>query len=292
MNRLVEALHSGRVLVMDGAMGTELQRRGLTESEPPEQWNLFHPEQVARVHGAYLDAGAEVLVTNTFQANPEALGKHGLGNRIEEIWQAALSLARNARNSAPFVLADIGPTAHLTAAMRTSICNFGRTADGFLFETWPAEPAVMEMLLPTNQLELKPRLPLLVSFTFRKTAHASKLTAAAAQALQHARARMLFGKPLGALGANCGRDIDMDDLLEIVRAYREETDLPIFIRPNAGTPRRTAAGWEYPRSPEEMADKLWPLLEAGVTMVGGCCGTTPVHIAAFRGVVDEWNARK
>jgi methionine synthase I (cobalamin-dependent) len=103
-----------------------------------------------------------------------------------------------------------------------------------------------------------------------------------------------------ALGANCGREIDMDDMLDIVRAYREETELPLLIRPNAGSPRYNEDRWKhqrspqylYPRSPQYLADKLWPLLEAGVTMVGGCCGTTPAHIAAMRRVVDEWNAQR
>jgi 5-methyltetrahydrofolate--homocysteine methyltransferase len=292
MNRLVEALHSGRVLVMDGAMGTELQRLGLRDGECSALWNITHPEQVAAVHAAYLEAGAEVLLTNTFMATPEGLVPHGLQQRIDEIWTAALANTRAFHDPKPMVLADIGPCSNLTPRLRSVIQHYGRTADGHLFETWSAEPAVARAVMPASQVELRPRLPLLVSFAYHRSMSAHELTASARDVAEVAEVRMLFGKPIAALGANCGRDIDMDDLLEIVRVYREHTDLPLFIRPNAGTPKRTASGWQYPRSPEYMADKLWPLLEAGVTMVGGCCGTTPAHIAAFRRVVDEWNAKR
>jgi 5-methyltetrahydrofolate--homocysteine methyltransferase len=93
---------------------------------------------------------------------------------------------------------------------------------------------------------------------------------------------------IAALGVNCGRDIGMAETIEIIRRYRRVTELPLFARPNAGTP---VAGCQYPRTASEMAERLPELLEAGVSMVGGCCGTTPAHIAAFRPIVDEWNAR-
>jgi len=97
---------------------------------------------------------------------------------------------------------------------------------------------------------------------------------------------------VAALGVNCGRDIGMDDVIEIVRRYRTVTDLPLFARPNAGTPIRQDDRWIYPQTPAMMAARLPELLDAGVSMVGGCCGTTPEHIAAFRTVIDEWNARR
>src|SRR5207253_3341171 len=94
MPSLLDALHSDKVLLMDGAMGTELQRAGLKDGECGEQWNLIHPERVRAIHGAYQRAGAECFLTNTFQSNPTNLRKHGLDNDLEEINQAALSLAR------------------------------------------------------------------------------------------------------------------------------------------------------------------------------------------------------
>src|SRR2546421_9291705 len=108
MNRLLEALHSGRVLLMDGAMGTELQRRGLADNEPPELWNLTHPERVRAIHRAYVEAGAEVLLTNTFQASEANLVGRGLVQQFFDIWNAGVDLAR-ASTIPPFIMVSLGP---------------------------------------------------------------------------------------------------------------------------------------------------------------------------------------
>jgi 5-methyltetrahydrofolate--homocysteine methyltransferase len=283
MSRLVEALHSGHVLLMDGAMGTELQRLGMQDGECSALFNLTHPEEVCAVHAAYLEAGAEVLVTNTFLANPESLHLYGLADRFAAIWHAALTNARLFIDSAPIVLADIGP---FVGGLQDVLVAHCQSADGLLLETWDSSQGNGTTRWIAVANDLGPQLPLLIAYTYQRhdvqwRAVADQCAKFAAEALQPS-----------AVGVNCGAGIGMDELLEIVHIYRHVTDLPIFIRPNAGTPRRTASGWEYPRSPEYMADKLWPLLEAGVTMVGGCCGTTPAHIAAFRQVVDKWNGRR
>jgi methionine synthase I (cobalamin-dependent) len=97
---------------------------------------------------------------------------------------------------------------------------------------------------------------------------------------------------VAALGVNCGRDLGMDEVVEIIRRYLVVTNQPFFARPNAGTPIRLGERWVYPHDPETRQGRLPELLEAGVAMVGGCCGTTPQTIAAFRPVVDRWNARR
>ncbi len=294
MSRLVEALQSGRVLLMDGAMGTELQRLGLPDGECPALWNLTHPEQVASVHAAYLEAGAEILLTNTFLANGETLAGYGLEHRIAEIWGAALAIARAFAAPTPLVLADVGPFSGCYSRQCREVVHLARSADGLLLETWTAGQArATGRWLAAANLEATggPGLPLLISFTFADEPSLSLEAAAKACADLATTGLRSRGLEAAALGANCGRDIGLDDLLAIVLVYRQESDLPIFVRPNAGTPRRTASGWVYPRSPAQMADQLGALLEAGVTMVGGCCGTTPAHIAACRRVIDQWNAR-
>lgn len=305
MSRLIEALHSGRVLLMDGAMGTELQRLGLADPVPEraiderdyqiqlpersEAWNLRNPERVCSIHRAYLEAGAEVLLTNTFQANPNVC--HQAGLLIREVWEAALRHARFFGGPPPFVLADVGPVVEPgepirirrggnEEAVQLDLC---RRADGLLLETFNACNPIGCAVATIDETG-GPKPPLLLSFAFTGDSPTRR-----SEAVDCAHVAKLLGA--SALGANCGAEMDIDDLLEIVQVYRRHTELPLFVRPNAGTPERTASGWEYPRSPEYMADKLWPLLEAGVTMVGGCCGTTPAHIAAFRRVVDEWNRR-
>src|SRR6516162_7177318 len=136
MSRLLQALHSGRVLLMDGAMGTELQRRGLKDGEPPELWNLTHPEEVRAVHRAYVEAGAEILVTNTFQADPASLQRRGLKRRMKAIWDSALKHARSARKARPIVLADVGPCEMGNTVRYGALLDTCRRADGLLLETW------------------------------------------------------------------------------------------------------------------------------------------------------------
>jgi methionine synthase I (cobalamin-dependent) len=96
---------------------------------------------------------------------------------------------------------------------------------------------------------------------------------------------------VAALGVNCGRDMAMPQILEVVEAYHVASWRRVFVRPNAGTPKDVEGRWIYPHTPEYMASWLPELLEAGVSMVGGCCGTTPAHIAAFRPIIEEWNRR-
>jgi methionine synthase I (cobalamin-dependent) len=296
----LRALRSGKVLLMDGAMGTELQRLH----------NSNGVDLALQVHSAYTAAGAEVVLTNTFQANPSA----------HEQWQHAIQTARRARPRARFVLADIGPIDKLTRALAAAALASCWTADGILLETWSSLPALRTLA----RARTRSSPPLLVSFTFLHAAHDELMTFAGATPEACARAAQRCGA--AAIGANCGKEIDMDDMLEIVQRYREACDLPIFVRPNAGTPKpsRTGhsplppgeglgvravgrqprrflpnpqplswgergAGWRYPRTPKAMAAWLPALLGAGVRMIGGCCGTTPDHIRAFRAVVDAWN---
>jgi 5-methyltetrahydrofolate--homocysteine methyltransferase len=277
---------------MDGAMGTELERAGARTGECYEQWNLTEPEKVRAIHQAYADAGAEVLLTNTFQANPVALARHDLQDRLEDINSKAITLARSVVRAKPFVVASIGPVdganapdnvPNADALDRTVRSLLG--ADALLLETWSSPLALWAVQYGCRCARELADLPILLSLTYRyqRTPTRSLWTLSghppewfAFQAKQNG---------VAALGVNCGRDMGMDEVIEIVRRYRQVTDLPLFARPNAGTPRRDDDRWIYPLTPEPMAARLPELLEAGATMVGGCCGTTPAHIAAFRPIL-------
>jgi 5-methyltetrahydrofolate--homocysteine methyltransferase len=282
MPHLWEALHSGRVLLMDGAMGTELQRAGIRDDECYEGWNLTRPDTVRAIHQAYVDAGARCLLTNTFQANPTALGRHGLHHQLTAINRAAVEIARSVRGPAPFVLGDIGPFAPSSLDTACQLVESLGAADGLLLETCSDLNNLATVLKACRSVRPGESLPVLFSLTFRRTATGH---------LPEAYARSVRSDGLTALGVNCGREIGMDEVIKIVRRYRQVTDLPLFARPNAGTPTRIGGQWHYPHTPEQMAARLPAVLEAGVAMVGGCCGTTPEHIAAFRPVIDDWNAR-
>ncbi len=289
MSRFLEALHSGRVWLMDGAMGTELQRAGLEPGACGELWNVSEPERVRAIHRAYLEAGAQLLLTNTFQANPAALAKRGKSGQLEAINRAALELARSVAGPDRFVLADIGPIGHeWRKEEMAQVVQSVRGADALLLETYSdlhALWAVKYACLPS----LEGSVPVLLSITYRRMADGVLTTQGGQPPEVFGRLAQQYG--VTALGVNCGRDIGMDEIIDIIRRYRQVTDLPLFARPNAGTPERVGDRWVYPQTPEAMAGQLPQLLEAGVAMFGGCCGTTPAHIAAFRPQVDEWNAR-
>ena len=292
MSRFLDALRSGRVLLMDGAMGTELQRAGLQPGECGELWNLTHPEKVRAIHQAYVDAGAEVLLTNTFQANPATVARHNLEGQLGVICQAAVDLAREAAGPDRWVLADVGPCQCYEdrAAFRNLIRTLAAAgADGILLETY-SDPEILLPLLRLRCFDPLNPLPVFVSFTYRRDREGQVRTFDGLTA--GLLARMVEKDRIDALGANCGRDIAMPQILDIVQGYRENTSRRLFVRPNAGTPKQVEDHWVYPHSPDYMASWLPELLKVGVSMVGGCCGTTPAHIAAFRPIIDEWNRNR
>jgi 5-methyltetrahydrofolate--homocysteine methyltransferase len=297
MSRFLEELRSGRVLLMDGAMGTELQRAGLKDGECGELWNLTHPYRVREIHQAYERAGARVFLTNSFQSNPAALKRHHLETRLEAINLKALALARSVAGTDGFVLGDIGAIASpnqdfsdsdLQSAFR--VVRSLATADALFFETYTHFSAFLIVNATRQFLTTFAKVPILISFSFHRNSTGALTTNDGRSASICANSAQQAG--VEALGVNCGREIGMDEIIEIIRAYRQETDLPLFARPNAGTPGRVGDRWVYPRTHEQMAARLPELLEAGVSMIGGCCGTTPELIAAFRPIVEQWNAQR
>jgi 5-methyltetrahydrofolate--homocysteine methyltransferase len=291
MADFLEALRSGRVLLMDGAMGTELQRAGLKPGECGELWNVTHPEKVRAIHQAYADAGAEVLLTNTFQASRAALQRHNAADQCEAICRAAVALAREAAGPGRWVLADVGPSYPDEDSESLPALVHALTAarpDAFLVETC-SDPNRLFRLMKLLWSDLRNPFPALVSFTYLRDRENRARTIGGFPPRK--MARWVEGYSVAALGVNCGRDIGLPQVLEVVEAYRDNTHRRVFVRPNAGTPKQVDDRWVYPHTPEYMASWLPELLEAGVSMVGGCCGTTPEHIAAFRPVVEEWNRR-
>jgi 5-methyltetrahydrofolate--homocysteine methyltransferase len=290
MSAFLQALYSGRVLLMDGAMGTELQRMEMRPDECGESWNVKCAGSVRAILDSYITAGAEVLVTNTFQANPSHLTRFGLEDRLEEINGNAVRLARKAAGRGRFVVGDIGPiTALGNFKDLTRVITSLDGVDGILFETW-SHPCVLPAIEYAFHRVVEVETPLLLSLSYRRRSSGQLATISGHAPETFARHAEHHG--IAALGVNCGRDIDMDDIIEIICRYRAETDLPLFARPNAGTPTKQGEQWIYPYTPEAMAARLPELLEAGVSMIGGCCGTTPAYIAAFRTVIDAGNSRQ
>jgi 5-methyltetrahydrofolate--homocysteine methyltransferase len=289
MSAFADALRSGRVLLMDGAMGTELQRAGIRAGECYEMWNLLHPLEVARIHETYVTAGAEVLLTNTFQANPPSLRKHHLEDRLAQIIRAGIAIARRAAGPDRFVVASVGPWANPNPDDVWSILFACQDADAILLETLSTAEHLRHFAMANASGRL-PQKPLLSSFTYRRATSADPWTTF--EGLTPERCAEISDQ-WGALaiGVNCGRELDVPDMADIVHRYRKTFGRTLIARPNAGTPLEEAGTYTYPRSAEAMAHGLTGLLDAGATMVGGCCGTTPAHIAAFREVIEKRRRR-
>jgi methionine synthase I (cobalamin-dependent) len=303
MSAFLEALRSGRVLLMDGAMGTELQKAGLADDENSAGWNVHHPERVRAVHQAYRDAGAEVFLTNTFTIFllpyllTDPRGHFVMGPYA--VWRRALE---DVLGDVPYRLAAIGP---FMDASTTE--EFGRPSELFVPHdpshyhlngmggVTPPDAVLLETCSsPRVQYALRhfaknPGVPIVISFAYGRYKGGELVSHSGHRPEWFAERAARWGA--AALGVNCGPDIGMDGVIEIVRRYRAVTDLPLFARPNAGTPTRDGDRWVYPLTPAAMAARLPELLKAGVAMVGGCCGTTPAHIAACKPVIDAWNAR-
>jgi 5-methyltetrahydrofolate--homocysteine methyltransferase len=296
MSRLWSLLELQRVLLMDGAMGTELQKRGWTPEQCAESWNLTRPEFVRGVHRSYRDAGATCFLTNTFQANPTALAAHGCADELEEIIAAGVRLARGVAGAPGFVFGDIGPVHDAVGVEFGDLDALARIVaafdgvEGLLLETCSTPRALTAVEFICRRVDAFEGVPVLLSVTYHCHSDGS-ITSRSGHAPE-TFARHAAGHGVAALGVNCGRDVGLRAVAEIVRRYRAATDLPLFARPNAGTPTPHPDGWHYPVTPAAFAAAAPELLAAGVVALGGCCGTTPEHIAALRPIIEEWNARR
>jgi 5-methyltetrahydrofolate--homocysteine methyltransferase len=271
-----EQLRRGRPLLMDGAMGSELIRTGLPPGENGARWNLTQPEAVLDTHRGYVAAGAEVVLTNTFQANPRAIPDSG---ELQRMGAAAVGLARQAR--AKFVLGDIGPLESAEDLQPTVTALAG--ADGILLETF-SSPEALNFVESMRRRPETRDIPVLLSLTYLRSENGIETLSRHTPEWFAERAK---DAGVIALGVNCGREISIADCAEILQRYRTAADLPLFARPNAGTPVRSGKQWAYPRSLKDFAAGVKGLLAAGATMIGGCCGTTPEYIAAMRAEMDR-----
>lgn len=278
-------LENQTVVLMDGAMGTELLRRYRSlNADSLATVTLSHPSWVRSIHRGFLRSGAQCLLTNTFLAWPREANS---GNRTYfcKLNRLAVQLAREsaAEVSRPVpIVASIGPWPNDSAtSVQQCLAQIYavRDADAVLLET-QSSMAFIERLLA--QLPSTWPIPILVSFTFLRrgkrylTLSRQHTPAQIADWAERRRSR------IAVLGTNCGCGLTLGDITKIVRLYRRETSLPLLVRPNAGTPKRRGKRHVYPFTPEDFAAAVPDWLEAGATWLGGCCGSTPRHIAAMR----------
>ncbi len=280
-------IDDGRVHVLDGAMGTELYTRGVFVNVSYDGLNLETPDIVEAIHRDYVSAGAEILETNTFGANPVKLSSHGLADRTEEINRAAVQLARRAANGRAAVAGAMGP-------LGIRIEPFGPTSREEARELYERQVTgllegevdgfVLETFSDLNELEQAFRavrknsdLPLFCQITVGEDGRTSYGTSPEAVASEVTH----WGADVIGLNCSVGPAVVLDAVERMARV----TDLPLSAQPNAGLPRAVGDRKIYLASPEYMAQYARRMIEAGARFVGGCCGTSPEHVRKIRAVV-------
>jgi len=270
------------VLVLDGAWGTEMMKRGLVPGECPELWNLNRPDDIRAIARAYREAGADIILTNTFGGSYFKLKKAGVSSRVKEINKKGVELSREVSEDS-LVFASIGPTGEflkplgaiaedeMVSCFSEQVKAFVEgNADGVIIETMTD---INEAKCALKAVKESSTLPVAVSMTFDKgeRGYATMMGITPEKAVVE-----LEKAGADIVGSNCGSGIE--NLVEIAGIIRPVTTLPLWIKPNAGVPQLEEGKTVYRETPEEMVRFIPDLIKAGVSMIGGCCGTTPEYI--------------
>ena len=292
MENLLKRLRRGDVLVADGAMGTMLMRRGFKPNECLESISLSQPKILQEIAGEYLNAGAEIIQTDTFGASPLKLELFSLADKTEEINRAAVEAVRKAVGKRAYVSGSCGPTGKL-------LIPYGDTAPEQIYQSAQRQMRALinagvdvicvETMTDITEATLfvraaksvSPSLPVMATMTFDRTPKGffTIMGVTIEKAIEE-----LTRAGADIVGSNCGHGIEM--MTKIAREFKIRTTLPVIVQSNAGLPEIVDGGPVWAESPEFMADKARQLLDLGVSIIGGCCGTTPEHIRAIRGMVD------
>jgi methionine synthase I (cobalamin-dependent) len=294
---VIDAATTGYVLT-DGAMGTELLRRGLPIGASTASWNLENPDAVKAVHEEYLHAGSECITTNSFSANRFRLEEHGLAARAAELNSRAVELARAVAGDRAWVLGSVGPCSGFATPREGLLPNAMQNAyveqiaalsragvDALLFET-VTDSAELRAAIEAAR-EVAPSLPVIVSLCFQRLPGGGGFHLIRTGESLHDACALLEKLNVAAAGCNCGSEVHMEDYATIVAALRAAVKGPILVRPNGGQAPACGAEVTCAEPPELMADGVWGLVRAGATILGGCCGTTPEHIRLFRQELDK-----
>lgn len=291
-----------RVLLGDGAMGTQLQCAGLEAGGCGEAWNLEHPDRLLAIQKAYVKAGSDCLTTNTFGGCRIMLERHGRERDVAAINRAGVEVAREAfGGAAGFVIGDIGPFGGLMepygevtqqqvreafAEQAEALVSAG--VDALIIETQTA----LEELAIGIEAAKKAGAPCVIgSMAYDVTRDGSEIRTMMGIDPEQAAAFMRDAG-VDVLALNCGTGIGVEWAARAVRRYQAVSDLPTMAQPNAGQPVLEKMKVVYKQTPREMVAELPQLLETGVNIVGACCGSTATHLALFRETIDRFMAEK
>jgi len=288
---LQELLASGRPLLADGATGTNYFAAGLQSGEPPEFWTVDHPDRVMTLHQQFVDAGADIILTNTFGCNPNRLKLHKAEGRTHELAHGAAVLARRVADAAPrpvVVAGSVGPTGELFEPLgalthEAAVASFSEQIrglkDGGADVVWIETMSAAEEVHAAATAAIAHDMPYVVTCSF-DTAGRTMMGL-----LPNQLAGVLAGEPVAPLaqGANCG--VGAPDILVTVLEM-EGAAVPVVSKGNCGVPQFVGTEIVYSGTPELMSRYAAMAIDAGARIVGGCCGTSPSHLAAMRAAID------
>jgi len=274
-------------VILDGAWATQLQAQGLAIGDCPDEWNIKFSHRVEEIARKYVEAGSQVILTNTFGGNCFTLAKYGLENKVNEINRAGVEISKRAAEDHALVFASIGPTGKTLMMDDTSEDEIkdAFTAQAQALAESGADAIVIETMSdpPEAKLAIKAakstNLPVVACMVFDSGKHKDRTMMGT---IPEQAAEELSSAGADVIGANCGQGIE--GFVSICRRLHAATDKPIWIKANAGLPELENGKAVYKTAPQEFAGYIPQLLEAGASFVGGCCGTTPDFI---RAVVQE-----
>ena len=280
-----------KIILFDGGMGTELIKRGLEPGKVPDMLNIERPDTIVEIHKSYYDAGSDMCQSNTFGSTPLNLRRHNLEDRIKEIIENALENIKKACPSRNLIVGDIGPTGEFrppvgNASSEEWYSSFSTQAK--LLEKgvnlWHIETIsdLKEMETAIKAVRDFSNKPLISSMTFKKTKRG--FFTIMGDSLENC-ITMLDNVNVDVIGANC--TLGSHDMLELLRSAKEITDKPLSIKPNAGHPVVKDNITYYEQSAENFAEDIRKMIEIGVKIVGGCCGTSPETIKEIRKIIDS-----
>ena len=281
---ILDELKQGRVLLSDGAWGTLLQSKGLNPGECPELWNITHRKDVSDIAEAYLNAGCDIIETNSFGASRLKLSQYGLGDRVNELNEAAASISREIAGTDKHVAGSVGPTGKMLLMgdvtgeelyenyKEQSIALEKGGADIIIIETMTD---LDEATFAVKAARENTNCTVIVTMTFSKDLKGEFFTMMGVSPFEMVNSMKAAGAHI--VGSNCGNGIrDMISIVTEIRAV--DRNIPVIIQANAGLPEYIDGKTVFRESPEMMASYIPDLLKEGANIIGGCCGTTPEHI--------------
>ena len=279
----LDSIHNGAVLLADGATGTMLQTNGLETGRIPEAWLFERPDQIRALHQAYVDAGSDIILTCSFGGTHYRLEGDGLADRVVEVNRRAAELAREVAGDGVFVAGDMGPTGQLLEPLGGMA--FEEAVDAYAEQVQGLTEGGVDILLIETMSDLAEAkaaiegarrvsdLPIFCTFSF--DSHGRTM-----MGVRPVQVAQEIGPLVQGVGANCGRD--PSEYAEFLKAMRQVApDAILWAKPNAGLPHVDGDRTVYDATPEHMEQIAVQLCEDGAQIVGGCCGTTPAHVAAM-----------